>query len=171
MHSSTGSTSLRASSGSRSASSSMEPLRSANSTVTCLRSPSRVALEVRIFLGKVLGSIALGGAEPGTGCGGFWGERSRGGALGTELCCLRQRSTGLGARTPERRCAFLAEFRALLIFLAALRALHQRPQDEPEWFVSVAPHVIGNKTMSAFRITSRRVPTSVVGQTETFIAP
>ena len=39
----------RASSGSRSARSSMEPLRSANSTVTCLRSPSRALREVKIF--------------------------------------------------------------------------------------------------------------------------
>ena len=46
---------LRASSGSRSASSSIEPLRSAKSTVTCLRSPSRAALEVRIFSARCLG--------------------------------------------------------------------------------------------------------------------
>ena len=41
--------------GSRSASSSMEPLRSANSTVTCLRSPSRAPFEVRIFSARCLG--------------------------------------------------------------------------------------------------------------------
>jgi hypothetical protein len=46
---------LRASSGSRSASSSMEPLRSAKRTVTCLRSPSSAALEVRIFSARCLG--------------------------------------------------------------------------------------------------------------------
>ena len=40
---------LPASSGSRSASSSMEPLRSANSTVTCLRSPARALRDVKIF--------------------------------------------------------------------------------------------------------------------------
>src|SRR5712691_7005386 len=33
----------------------MEPLRSANSTVTCLRSPSRAALEVRIFSARCFG--------------------------------------------------------------------------------------------------------------------
>ena len=44
-----GSRSWRASSGSRSARSSIEPLRSANSTVTCLRSPSSALREVRIF--------------------------------------------------------------------------------------------------------------------------
>src|SRR6185295_1202544 len=55
MHSSRGSSSLRASSGSRSASSSMEPFRSAKSTVTCLRSPSRAAREVRIFSARCLG--------------------------------------------------------------------------------------------------------------------
>src|SRR6266567_5185296 len=33
----------------------MEPLRSAKRTVTCLRSPSRAALEVRIFSAKCLG--------------------------------------------------------------------------------------------------------------------
>src|SRR5262245_9249126 len=53
--STTASSSLRASSGSRSASRSMEPLMSANSTVTCLRSPSRAALEVRIFSARCLG--------------------------------------------------------------------------------------------------------------------
>jgi bifunctional non-homologous end joining protein LigD len=46
---------VRASSGSRSASSSIEPLRSAKRTVTCLRSPSRAAFEVRIFSAKCLG--------------------------------------------------------------------------------------------------------------------
>src|SRR5262249_39731808 len=45
----------RASSGSRSASNSIEPFRSAKSTVTCLRSPSRAALEVRIFSARCLG--------------------------------------------------------------------------------------------------------------------
>src|SRR5262249_30266707 len=63
MCSSTGSRSFRASSGSRSASSSIEPLRSANSTVTCLRSPSRVALEVRIFSARCLGVYASGEGE------------------------------------------------------------------------------------------------------------
>jgi hypothetical protein len=43
----TGSRSRRASSGSRSASSSIEPLRSAKRTVTCLRSPA--LFDVRIF--------------------------------------------------------------------------------------------------------------------------
>ena len=46
---------FRASSGSRSASNSIEPLRSAKRTVTCLRSPSRAALEVRIFSARCLG--------------------------------------------------------------------------------------------------------------------
>src|SRR5262245_29247343 len=55
MCASTGSRSLRASSGSRSASSSMEPLRSAKSTVTCLRSPSSAAFEVRILSAKCFG--------------------------------------------------------------------------------------------------------------------
>jgi class 3 adenylate cyclase len=53
--SSTGSRSFRASSGSRSARSSIEPLRSAKSTVTCLRSPSRALLEVMIFSARCLG--------------------------------------------------------------------------------------------------------------------
>jgi hypothetical protein len=55
MRSTTGSRILRASSGSRSASSSIEPFRSANSTVTCLRSPSRADLEVRILSARWLG--------------------------------------------------------------------------------------------------------------------
>jgi putative ABC transport system substrate-binding protein len=47
--------SASASSGSRSASSSMDPFRSAKSTVTCLRSPSRALFEVRIFSARCLG--------------------------------------------------------------------------------------------------------------------
>src|SRR5215471_2109937 len=77
---------------------------------------------------SVLRGVAFGGAVPGGGGGGFWRERSRMSAPGTELCCWRQRSAALGAGTPERRCAFLAELRALLIFVTAFRALHQRPQ-------------------------------------------
>ena len=46
---------FRASSGSRSASNSIEPFISANNTVTCLRSPSRALLEVRIFSARCLG--------------------------------------------------------------------------------------------------------------------
>src|SRR5262249_4473876 len=52
--------------GSRSASSSMEPLRSANRTVTCLRSPSRALLEVRIFSARCLGVYVSGDPN----CGG-----------------------------------------------------------------------------------------------------
>src|SRR5207249_12280400 len=55
MSSRTGSSSLRASSGSRSPRSSIEPLRSAKRTVTCLRSPSRAVLEVRIFSARCFG--------------------------------------------------------------------------------------------------------------------
>jgi|SRR5262249_48551528 len=47
-------------SGSRSPSSSMEPLRSANSTVICLRSPSRAVLDVRIFSARYRGVYASG---------------------------------------------------------------------------------------------------------------
>src|SRR5215831_5634840 len=68
MCSSTGSRILRASSGSRSASSSIEPLRSAKSTVTCLRSPSRAALEVRIFSARCLGVYVSGVPKVGA-CG------------------------------------------------------------------------------------------------------
>src|SRR6266478_920604 len=65
MRSSTGSRSCRASSGSRSASNSIELLRSAKRTVTCLRSPSRALLEVRIFSARCLGVYV-------------WGELNRG---------------------------------------------------------------------------------------------
>src|SRR5215470_8016144 len=41
----------------------MEPLRSANSTVTCLRSPSSALLEVRIFSARCLGVYASGLAK------------------------------------------------------------------------------------------------------------
>src|SRR5438445_9643686 len=60
MRASTGSRIFRASSGSRAASSSIEPLRSAKRTVTCLRSPSSEALEVRVFSAGCLG-VCLGG--------------------------------------------------------------------------------------------------------------
>src|SRR5439155_8009974 len=63
MCSSTGSRSLRASSGSRSASSSIEPFRSAKSTVTCFRSPSRAPLDVRIFSARCLGIYDSGEAN------------------------------------------------------------------------------------------------------------
>ena len=77
--------SLRASSGSRSASSSMEPLRSAKRTVTCLRSPSKavlsprqrtgaqfetgaaVAADQKLYLSSAMSlrvSVALGGTSP-----------------------------------------------------------------------------------------------------------
>ena len=39
----------------------MDALRSANSTVTCLRSPSRAVLEVENLLGQMAGCIAEGG--------------------------------------------------------------------------------------------------------------
>jgi len=55
MHSNTGSRSCRASSGSRSARSSIEPLRSANSTVTCFRSPASALREVKIFSARYAG--------------------------------------------------------------------------------------------------------------------
>src|SRR5215467_11553190 len=58
-----GSSSFLASSGSRSARSSIEPLRSAKSTVTCLRSPSRAALEVRILSARCLGVYDSGEAN------------------------------------------------------------------------------------------------------------
>src|SRR3989442_13046499 len=59
----TGSRILRASSGSRSASSSIEPLRSANRTVTCFRSPSSADLAVRIRSARWLGVYASGEAD------------------------------------------------------------------------------------------------------------
>src|SRR6266508_2812987 len=72
MSSSTGSWSLRTSSGSRSASSSVEPLRSANSTVTCLRSPSIAAFEVRIFSARCLGVYASGAPKRCDADGAVW---------------------------------------------------------------------------------------------------
>jgi hypothetical protein len=66
MRSSTGSRSLRASSGSRSASNSIESLRSAKRTVTCLRSPSRAALDVRIFSARCFGVYASGDVNRGS---------------------------------------------------------------------------------------------------------
>src|SRR5712691_10014821 len=57
---STGSSSRRASSGSRPSISSVEPLMSAKSTVTCLRSPSRAAREARIFSARYVGVYTSG---------------------------------------------------------------------------------------------------------------
>src|SRR5712671_4527174 len=74
MRSSTGSRSFWASSGSRSTSSSVEPLMSANSTVTCLRSPSRAILEVRILSARCWGGYCLGEAKRGSSARGFWGR-------------------------------------------------------------------------------------------------
>ena len=54
-----------ASSGSRSASNSIEPLTSANSTVTCLRSPSSAAFELMIFWARYLGMLASGTSKRG----------------------------------------------------------------------------------------------------------
>src|SRR5262249_4496136 len=62
MRSRTASSSRRASSGSRPARSSIEPLRSAKSTVTCLRSPTRAAPEVRIFSARCCGVYFCGEA-------------------------------------------------------------------------------------------------------------
>src|ERR1700694_694617 len=70
MCSSTGSMSFRASSGSRSASSSMEPFRSAKSTVICLRSPSSADFDVRIFSARCLGVYVSGDANLGPTIGG-----------------------------------------------------------------------------------------------------
>src|SRR5262252_1958315 len=65
MCSRTGSRSLRVCSGSRSAMSSMELLRSAKSTVTCLRSPSMAGRAVRIFSARCRGVYASGEAKRG----------------------------------------------------------------------------------------------------------
>src|ERR1039457_7225517 len=59
----------RQSSGSVRSARSIEPITSANSTVTCLRSPSRLALASRIFSARyagvrVRGSCSLAGPEP-----------------------------------------------------------------------------------------------------------
>src|SRR5712691_11024164 len=86
IRSSTGSSSLRASSGSRSASSSIEPFMSAKSTVTCLRSPSSAALEVRIFSAMCFGVYVAGEAT----CAAAEGER------GAAHCPQNLCSGGLG---------------------------------------------------------------------------
>src|SRR4030095_8662848 len=55
-----GSRILRAASRGRPRSSSIEPLRSAKRTVTCLRSPSRALLDVRIFSARCFGVYVCG---------------------------------------------------------------------------------------------------------------
>ena len=75
MASITGPISVCVCSGSRSTTNSVELLMSANSTVTCFRSPSRAALEVRIFSARCRGVYSLGEAKSGdssaTGCRGW----------------------------------------------------------------------------------------------------
>src|SRR5438876_1336080 len=67
MTSRTGSRTLRASSASRAASISMDPLRSAKRTVTCLRSPSSADLESRIRSARYFGVYVSGDVERGRG--------------------------------------------------------------------------------------------------------
>src|SRR5919106_4923272 len=81
----TGSRSLRASSGSRSASSSIELLRSANRTVTCLRSPSSAAFDVRISRR------------------GVWGCKPRERATDLRRCCQLPRLGRIGGRNGLRQ--------------------------------------------------------------------
>src|SRR5262245_8730807 len=72
----TGSRSLRASSGSRSARTPMEPFRSAKSTVTCFLSPSSAPFEVRILSARCFGvydcgELNFGSVKVGTGARDF----------------------------------------------------------------------------------------------------
>src|SRR6266436_4997505 len=64
MNASTGSRIVRASSGSRSAKSSIELFTSAKRTVTCLRSPSRTLRRVRIFSARYRGVKDSGELNP-----------------------------------------------------------------------------------------------------------
>src|SRR5215831_10818009 len=98
----------------------MEPLRSAKSTVTCLRSPSRAALELRIRPARCLG-VGLRRGEP----------YSRRGLISqrlatapTELPAGRHGDAARGARHVEFRAALLAEGNAGAIVEPALRAEH-----------------------------------------------
>ncbi len=104
MCASTGSSSVRASSGSRSAISSIEPLTSANRTVTCLRSPSSTAREVRIFSARCRGVYDPGEPKrgrppegPATGCP---QSRQNLAAAGNEA---PQRSQGTLSGVPQAR--------------------------------------------------------------------
>src|SRR5262245_51878548 len=80
----------------------------------------------------------------------FWHQSRRLGTLGTELCRNRQLPTTLGAHSGQRRPAFLAELRACLILVLALRAFHKSSpwREATRWFASTTSRVIGNKPVS-----------------------
>ena len=120
MCSSTGSSSLRASSGSRSASSSIEPLRSAKSTVTCLRSPSSARLGGEDLLGEVLGRVGLRrGNLPRRR-----GSRERPTALAAELLRAGVRGATGRAHRRQPRSALPTELHGGEVVVLAPRAVH-----------------------------------------------
>ena len=120
---------MRASSGSRSASSSIEPLRSAKRTVTCLRSPSRARLRGQDLLGQVLG-CRTGGTRAGLvrrrrsaglAC-------SSGGLPHPPQNAIRGRVVGIRRRAVRpASAAFPAELVRGRNFRAARGAAHHRP--------------------------------------------
>src|SRR5262249_46689447 len=139
MCSSTGSISSRASTGSRALISSMEPLRSANSTVSCLRSPPGT-VGVRVLSARCRGVGDSGGAVgDGTPCGGgggAWGGAAGGGhgrgrgargrpAAAADLAPGRGPGPAAGAGGGERPAALAAEPRPFAVVGLAVRAAHR----------------------------------------------
>src|SRR6266446_6595618 len=90
----------------------MEPLRSANRTVTCFRSPSRAALEVRIFSARCLGVYDSGEAK--RGCVGA--------SVATGVPHLLQNLEPAGSSAPQEAQA------------GARRPPHSRQKAEPGGF-------------------------------------
>ncbi len=114
-----GSRSLPASSGSRSASSSIEPFRSAKRTVTCLRSPSSAAREVRIFSARCFGVYDSGAGEAACWLGG-----ERGAARPAELLAPCDGGATARAGPLEPGATVLAEMRARVVLSLAPGAGH-----------------------------------------------
>src|SRR5262249_18031156 len=142
MCSSTGSISPWASSGSRARISSMEPLRSANSTVSCLRSPPDApgagrALSARRLAVGVTGEAALGGGGGAVGGGGGAGGGRGGGGRGagrggggggpagvTELAAGVEPGAAGGAERGGGPAALPAESRPVAVLGLAAGAVH-----------------------------------------------
>ena len=137
-----------ASSGSRSASNSIEPLISANSTVTCLRSPSRAALDGEDLVGKVLGRVTLGRGKAGI----VRNRLQRMATLGAELGCGRHLASTIGTDSRQRSSTLLAELRLSGVLVLAFRAFHRRPRKKKRagCAASVTSRMMDNKAHVPF---------------------
>src|SRR5215831_20610829 len=124
MRSRMGSSSFRTSSGSRSAKSSIEPLRSAKSTVTCLQLPFESGLRCEDLLGEMLGRVAFGRRKAWLRTGGNLLVKLGSTAVAKSTARRIDVATG-GARELEACPAAVAEAGLGGVVLLAPRAAHQ----------------------------------------------